>query len=312
MNKQWPTSVDYQDALQNPDVCLRDVALRGARPADLTAWGLPLPLSGQFANVYRLSLADGTTVALRVWLADDPNRGRRYAAIQKHLAGLPDGWPAFLTPFRFLEKGMWVNGAFYPVQVMDWVSGGVPLTDAIEKHLYDAACLRHLAQTWREVMRGMGAARLVHGDIQHGNVLVVDSASGEAAALRLVDYDALWTPALGTDAAAASETGHPAYQHPRGVNNPSARLWADRFPALVVYVSLLILAQAPPLWFRLHTDDHLLFRAEDFANPQTSPAFRLVRESLWKSGELLRLVRVLEDACSAAPSEVPDLDSIAT
>src|SRR5207248_10425515 len=55
-------------------------------------------------------------------------------------------------------------------------------------------------------VRHLEAAKVAHGDLQHGNILV------RGGSIQLVDYDGMWVPALsGRD---ATEIGHRAYQHP--------------------------------------------------------------------------------------------------
>jgi len=66
----------------------------------------------------------------------------------------------------------------------------------------------------------------------------------------------------------ASELGHRHYQHPlrdqfffhRDLGN---------FSALVVYVSLVSLAERPDLWNKFY-DENLILNRSDFLNPSTS------------------------------------------
>ena len=56
----------------------------------------------------------------------------------------------------------------------------------------------------------------------------------------------------------ASEVGHQHYQHPkREAQHFDEKL--DRFSSLVIYLSLLALAEQPGLWQEYH-DENLLFR----------------------------------------------------
>jgi hypothetical protein len=184
---------------------------------------------------------------------------------------------------------------------MPWVNGST-LNIAVDKNLYDAAYLTGLAQRWREVMEQLQIAYLIHGDLQHGNVLVEHGTN----ALRLVDYDATWVPSLaGTP---KQEDGHPAFQHPKG--EPSIGLYADRFPALVVYVSLRVLAVAPQTWFRLHNGDNLLFTRADFTDPQNARAFPIIEAALRGLPQERQLVSVLKAACHLPPTHTPPLSDL--
>jgi hypothetical protein len=56
-------------------------------------------------------------------------------------------------------------------------------------------------------------AGVAHGDLQHGNVLLVPATDTDRLSLKLVDYDGMFVPAL--TGAQTGEVGHPAYQHPQ-------------------------------------------------------------------------------------------------
>jgi hypothetical protein len=47
----WPTPQDYNEALQNPRLNFEDRELQTGTP-ELTALGLPRPITGGFASVY--------------------------------------------------------------------------------------------------------------------------------------------------------------------------------------------------------------------------------------------------------------------
>ncbi|MFX6258799.1 hypothetical protein ABTF80_22340, partial [Acinetobacter baumannii] len=49
----WPSPQDYNEAIQAPQAYLRDTELRNGE-AYTDALGLPRPVSGSFASVYRM------------------------------------------------------------------------------------------------------------------------------------------------------------------------------------------------------------------------------------------------------------------
>jgi len=49
----WPTPQDYNEAIQNPQLSFGDPELQGGKP-ELTPLGLPRPITGGFASVYRM------------------------------------------------------------------------------------------------------------------------------------------------------------------------------------------------------------------------------------------------------------------
>jgi hypothetical protein len=50
----WPLSQDYNEAVQSPESSFADPELRRAEVAT-NAMGLPMPCSGNFADVYRFN-----------------------------------------------------------------------------------------------------------------------------------------------------------------------------------------------------------------------------------------------------------------
>jgi hypothetical protein len=296
----WPTQLEYQDAMANPAQCLSDRALTESVPQDWTTWGVPQPVSGQFANVYRLQHPSNGSLAARVFLRRIADRARHFEALTRHLQTLKQT-PACLTPFWYLPEGIKIRQTWFPLLKMPWISG-LTLNAAVDKNLYNAAYLATLAEQWRTSVADLERARLVHGDLQHGNILVEDGTD----ALRLVDYDATWVPSLaGTPKA---EDGHPAFQHPQ--SEQAIGLYADRFPALVMYVSLRVLAVAPPTWFRLHNGDNLLLTRADFTDPQNARGFSIIEAALRGLPKERQLVSVLKAACSQPPTYTPALPDL--
>jgi hypothetical protein len=137
-------------------------------------------------------------------------------------------------------------------------------------------------------------SRIAHGDLQHGNIIV------EHGQLRLVDHDGIFVTKM--DGWRASEVGHQHYQHPRReAHHFNAQL--DRFSALVIYLSLLSLAERPSLW-QEHHDENLLFTKADFIDPASSTLFTKIREI---GPEHQRLADVLAAAATGEPDQVPCL-----
>lgn len=258
-HRHWPTPQDYNEAVQNPALNFADAELRGGA-AELTPLGLPRAISGGFASVYKLRCGNRDW-AVRCFLREVPDQQERYAAIGRHLATakLP-----YTVGFAFLADGIKVGGRPYPALKMEWVQGE-PLDRWIERHLHDPAALRGLADRWVALLRTLRRASVAHGDLQHGNILVVNDE------LRLIDYDGVYVPALA--GRTATEVGHRNYQHPRrGPTDFGPHL--DHFAAWSIWLSLRALASEPGLWAKLGAgDEALLLRREDYERPSTSAAF---------------------------------------
>ena len=138
----WPTPQDYNEAIQNPAVNFDDPELKTGQPA-LTALGLPRPITGGFASVYRLHCGQREW-AIRCFLREFGDQQQRYAAISRHLAAakLP-----YTVGFNFLPRGIKVRGQWYPILKMEWVHGE-PFNSDIFKHLGNRSALRVLADRW--------------------------------------------------------------------------------------------------------------------------------------------------------------------
>ena len=77
----WPLSQDYNEAIQNPQTNFRDPELRQGGPA-LNPLGLPMPRSGNFADVYQLRCPQtGNTWAIKCFTREVPGLRERYSEI---------------------------------------------------------------------------------------------------------------------------------------------------------------------------------------------------------------------------------------
>lgn len=249
----WPTQGDYNQALQNPGIALRQPELRAGR-CHANKSGIPVPWSGQNAAVYRLH-ANDRVWALKCFTREVQDQASRYRAISEHLKARK---VPYTTAFEFHPEGINVKGHWYPLLQMEWVEGE-RLNEFVARHIDDRRLLRLLARQLLEMVRDLQAADIAHGDLQHGNILV----SGDH--LRLVDYDGMWVPALSR--LTPSELGHPHYQHPSRLNGLSKQFGRelDNFSCWVMVFGLYALAVDRSLWEASGCgEDWLLFRDEDF------------------------------------------------
>lgn len=302
----WASQLEYQDALQNPALCFGDPLLRSGVPLDLTPFGLPSPISGQFANVYRMQSKDGRIWAVKLFLRHLPRRTVQYRALQAHLLGISPA-PSWLVPFAYHENGIRINGEWYPVLQMPWLQNAIPLNMYLGEVVNDPVALKCFRDAWCGLITQMEEYRFAHGDLQHGNVFVQESPDGGGPVFHLLDYDGAWVPAL--SGRAGTETGHPAYQHPeRTPGDFGPRM--DRFSAVAVYTALLIFAHAPELWYRFDNGDNLLWRREDLAETQAKgrAVFELSRHT---NPYVRRAAEAFRKVCEGPATLVPDLDRYA-
>jgi hypothetical protein len=284
-----PDLVAYQAAVQHPSTAFGDPHLRAAS-VTTGRLGLPRAVSGNFAVTYQLRT--GTRQwAVRCFHREAADRASRYAAISQALARLRDG-P--LVPIDYFDTGIRVGQAWYPITKMAWIDGH-PLNQAVEARLEQPSALRDIERRFVQVAADLRQRGIAHGDLQHGNILV-----DRSGALRLVDYDGMFVPAL--RGRAASESGDPNYQHPR--RGAEFDLELDRFAVLVIVVALRALAEAPRLWRTYNTGDNLLFRRTDFVDPSHSALFG----ELSGVAGIAELSKRLAGVCHDEYTRVPLLD----
>ncbi len=289
----WPTPQDYNEAVQNPRHAFSDPDLQSGTP-ETTVLGLPRPITGNFASVYRFHCGSRSWAVRCFWRERDDMQ-QRYAAISQHLsaAALP-----YTVQFEYQAEGVRIRGKWYPILKMEWQEGEL-LHEYLASHLQDSTALTALAEQWRHMVADLEAARTAHGDLQHGNVMMVHGS------LKLVDYDGMYVPAL--KGMGSHELGLQHYQHPeRSAESFDERL--DRFAAWVIYVSILALARDPSLWEGTGAgDERLLFAQHDFRESGASPTFSLLVQSA--DPEVKAAAVTLRQASASHIGEVPALTS---
>ena len=297
--RAWPDLTEYHEAVQHPQNAFVDQGLKTVT-LELDRFGMPKPATGGNAVVYKAKEPGGffsfkKTWAIRCFLRPISDHAERYEAISKHLrkVRLP-----YDVNFQFLKQGVQIRSHWFPIVKMQWADGDL-LHSHIEKHLRDPASLAALRTKWVTLVSDLEAARVAHGDLQHGNILV------RGGSIQLVDYDGMWVPAL--KGRHATETGHRAYQHPERSEQDYGQE-IDRFSVLVIYLSLAALERDVTLWERFHTGDNLIFVREDF--------HQLGRSAIWQqlrrigSGQIDQLAAALATMVQQHPMKVSSLDSV--
>ena len=252
----WPSMVDYQDALQCPPLAFPSSELRFGTPVENNL-GLPRPLCGTFASVYEL-VNGRSRWAVKCFLRNIPNLHQRYKRIAEHLYSRR---LRYFVTFEYQQQGILVQGKSFPLVKMEWVEG-CQLNTFIEQNLSRPRKLAKLKKRWARLLPDLRAANMAHGDLQHGNVLVLPNGH-----LRLIDYDGMWVPTL--EGEVANETGHPDFQDPRRTQK-DFNADIDEFSDAVIQVAIGALKREPTLWEKYNNGDNLLFRRDDFLNPESS------------------------------------------
>jgi hypothetical protein len=262
----------------------------------MDALGMPKPISGNFATVFRITGADGRNWGVKCFTHYVADQQIRYERISACIKGLSCSWN---VPFDYISRGIRCMGTWYPVLRMEWIEASA-LIPYIEAHLRQPTALAKLAGEFAAIVRELGDRGIAHGDLQHGNLLV--AADG---GLKLIDYDGMYVPGL--EQLGASELGHRNYQSPaRSKSDWGPAL--DRFSAWVIYGSLVALAIEPSLWGSLHRDgdEALILTESDFREPSRSVALLSLASS--PDPRLQALARLLEPLGAADPAAISPLD----
>lgn len=289
----WPTGNDYSEAVQNPRTAFYDPELQAGHP-ETTPLGIPKPRSGAFATVFKMQCS-AKNWAVRCFTKEVLDQRIRYEKISEHLkhAKLP-----YTVGFSYQANGIKIRGKPFPIVKMEWVQGESFRT-YLEKNLNNSGAMISLSDRVLALSKALHHAQIAHGDLQHGNILVV------AGDLKLVDYDCMFVPAL--SGLASNESGHRNYQHPKRTNEFGASL--DNFSLWVLYASLRLLAVDPSIFAAAQkkSDEAIVFRKEDFDDPVLSETFREM--DFAPDHALQKVASVLRSSLSMLPLQVPSLES---
>lgn len=252
------TSVENQSVLVLDEHAKNGIFRRDAR-------GRLIAYVGGFSVVFPYETVNGEKWAFRCWHSDVNNSQRRYEIISD---AIQKAQLDFLCDFEYVEKGINVEGTIFPTTRMRWIDG-ITIKDYICRNRYSKHLLKALADRFLTMTRALHDLSLAHGDLQHGNILV----SGDHQ-LYLVDYDSFYCPKLKGEA--DNVTGLPDYQHPTRISNKSVTEKLDYFSELIIYLSILAIAERPSLIekYKVEDADRLLFSKEDFADLKNSQVYK--------------------------------------
>ena len=294
----------YFPAVTMPSRFIRDERLHGLSVELAPSRGSPNPWArtGKFGAVFKFE-GKGQTFALKVFLRDVPDRGRRYRLIHEHLATMKPLSRRLIT-FSYDEAGIRVKGIWYPTLIMDW-SSGVPLDRYLQEQL-DAGRLdkARLCREWVETIQELRSHGIAHGDLQHENILVQQDGT-----LQLIDYDGMFVPSM-RHGFRAREAGRPAYQHPQRSPRSRRDFFDERLDDFSAMAILLNLAAVDArLWAKYHGqhDDRLLISEQDLREPTTST---LLVSLARRPGPIARLARLVTEAARSDLEAVLPFDAV--
>ena len=284
-----PTVTDYHDAVQAPDRAFGDGELaRGVLKTN--ALGLPAMAGGGLAVTYQVTTGS-RRYAVRCFHKEAPGLGARYAQISSTLKNLSE---PYFVEFDYQPAGILVRGARHPIVKMDWVEGET-LDLYLAANVRNTSRVMALRERFSRLEAYLRRNGIAHGDLQNLNVMV------QKDELRLIDYDGMFVP--GMTPGLGSEVGHKAFQHPRRSTTDFGPDM-DRFSFIAVDLSLAAVAKKPELQQRYNNGgESIIFRANDYADPQGSPVFAELRAIPELKASADRLAAI----CAAPVAKTPTL-----
>jgi hypothetical protein len=275
----WPTLDEYDNALKNVTSTVYDPDVKDGK---LSFDSRPLRLNGKggkYVAVYKVGewvvkcfITNATTTGKLV-SEPPPDIRDRYHEINNYLRG-HIGQLSFLVPQIWIEKGININGHGWPIIKSAFMNPVQTLGQFLADRHTDSTTVRALSKQWLTLIKTLESLNIAHGDLDVTNVLVYGSFP--AVKLHLVDFDSMYVPTM--QGRMLYEQGHEHFQPVQaGIRQFNNEM--DRFSALVIYLSLIALAEDPHLWdqCKANEDAKLLLGQGNFRNLRDSTAYQLLR-----------------------------------
>lgn len=287
----YPSLEQYNQAFQLHAKLLTDPELKSGTVAT-SGLGLPLAISGGFALTYTIK-AGTKKYAVRCFHRESKALERRYEAISKKIASLHS--PYFLD-FNFQPQGIKVEGAPYPIVKMAWAKGET-LGEFLEDNRNSPQAIAKLSTSLESLAAFLEKEKIAHGDFQTGNLMVSDGG----ATVQLIDYDGMFVDEI--KMLGSSELGHVNFQHPKRKSTNPFDHTLDRFSLISLWLALKALRLDPSIWDRTNSElDAIVFRANDFTDPGSSPVFGMLAGNKALSGDIKNFAAVCASAMDKAPA----------
>lgn len=238
--------------------------------------------AGGFTVVFPVNV-NGEKWAFRCWHHDLGNLRSHFEILSEELQKM--GNPYFCD-FKYVDEGLIVNGMKFPTTRMRWVEG-LDIKQFICEHKAEKLRLKYLAGKFLEMIQTLHQQGIAHGDLQHGNILVDKNDD-----IFLIDYDSVYLPALKgqTDII----TGLKGYQHPNRADNINASEKLDYFSELIIYTSIVGVAENPNLVdkYELEDSEQMLFSPDDFNDLVNSRIYKDLSELKGVFPKLLDILKL--------------------
>jgi TIR domain len=286
---RWPTRDDYDLAMEDLPKNILDVELRRGRIAT-TNTGIMIRFGSPDALICLYQI-DNWMIRCFCRTEDrepDESITERSQQLSKFYLDNHTRVSA-LVPIDYLEKGIkvgfyerdtlntsvgFIKEGIVPIVKMPFVTG-LSLGTFIAANRENSQRMYQLSAAWLRMIREMEAVHIAHGNLDLTHVLVQEGATRGELLLKLIDYDNTWIP--GFERYPLSEYGHKSFQHPSFFSKSSTfNVEIDRFAALVIYISLRLLAAFPQYYSTWQMSEYrLLFTPNDYKAEQQSKSGRI-------------------------------------
>lgn len=279
----YPISTDYITSVKSLSIMVDDPVLRkGKAQTQKNNPQFPLIYSGGFACVFRINV-NGDSYAMRCWTGNPDNIEKRYYEIDLYLKQIKS---PYFVEFSYIKSGILVNGVKYPIIRQKWING-YDLKGYIAKNLTNPNNLYQLADNFLTMASSLHQHNISHGDLQHENIRITNSNQ-----VLLIDYDSLYVPKLKNEKDAIK--GIQGFQHPKRKEINKLSKNVDYFSELVIYISIVAIAERPKFWNEIKDYNRLLFSEDDFLKPANSKIFLELKKM---SQNIRKLTNVLKSYC---------------
>jgi hypothetical protein len=263
--QQLPSRSDYSAALKNLGT---QIAVAELKPyqVELTKRGEPKVYSGGFAMTCPIKHpTTGRKKALRLFVVLTADLEQRYQAISQFVT--QHIGTGIFADVKYLRQGIRVGTGLYPICYMDWVEG-LTLAEYIRNHIHngDYDRITPLPDAFVEMIDALRGINAAHGDLSGENIMALPDGR-----LVLVDYDGMFVPAL--NGFAPCVAGQYNFQHPQRFTSAYSGYFGayqDNFSSIALYLALKALALDPTIQDRHGDDGRILFKKDDYADPDAS------------------------------------------
>ena len=217
--------------------------------------------NGAFCQCFPL-VHNSNKVCFRCWVEDEKR--------EEHLQHILDvsrclgsrQYKYVVKKYEYIHQALRVNDIVIPAVIMEWIEGDVLLA-YVKKNRHNQFIIKSIAEKFYTMVRYMLDKGMAHGDLSGHNIIVTSSKE-----LVMIDYDTLFIAGYTAENVVPSTGGIACYQHPHRTKLKYLSAEMDYYSQLVIYLSLLIVAEKPEI-VNIMATHGLVFQEEDLRDLST-------------------------------------------